>query len=174
MYVPTNPCLVSREAFLWADAIPRLRRTTSASTTSPLASTRAALHSIIPAPVSSRNCFTNAAVISAIRFRRLFVCCAGRGMPRPYNCRHGPGSLVSALRCRGRLGARFVCLGRGALAGSLSRFIRHAHALRHDLLGILGVHIFRVRQHAFFSRGLIADNLVGREVMLGSERSEEH
>src|SRR5512140_3283417 len=66
MYVPIKPCLVAREAFLPADAMPRLRRTTSPSVRSPLASTSALLHSIMPAPVRSRSALTNAAVISAI------------------------------------------------------------------------------------------------------------
>src|SRR6476659_3415650 len=39
-----------------------------ASSRSPFASVRAALHSIIPAPVASRSFFTNAALISVITF----------------------------------------------------------------------------------------------------------
>src|SRR5580698_4074058 len=55
--------------------MPRLRSTTSASPISPLASLRALLHSIIPAPVRSRSCFTRLALISAIGLRcRALVC----------------------------------------------------------------------------------------------------
>src|ERR1700684_159548 len=61
-----SPCLVERDDFLPADAMPHLRSNTSPSSRSPLDSTRAFLHSIMPAPVRSRSCFTSAAVISAI------------------------------------------------------------------------------------------------------------
>src|ERR1700678_3563809 len=46
--------------------MPHLRSSTSPSSRWPLAATRAFLHSLIPAPVRSRRCFTSAAVISAI------------------------------------------------------------------------------------------------------------
>src|SRR3954451_20147994 len=58
------PSLVERPAFFVADASPRLRRMVVASSRLPPASARAALHSIIPAPVASRSFFTIAAVIS--------------------------------------------------------------------------------------------------------------
>src|SRR6266545_4290422 len=61
-----RPCLVARADFLCAEAMPRLRSTTSAAGRSPLASCNALLHSIMPAPVRSLNCLTNCAVISAI------------------------------------------------------------------------------------------------------------
>src|SRR5579885_1927090 len=66
MYEPIVPCFVLRVAFFAADAMPHLRRSVSASAGSPFASTRAFLHSIMPAPVFSRSCFTNCALISAI------------------------------------------------------------------------------------------------------------
>ena len=47
-----------------AETMPFLRRITSPSARSPLASVRAFLHSIMPAPVRSRSCFTNCALIS--------------------------------------------------------------------------------------------------------------
>ena len=49
--MPITPCLVARADFFAADAMPRLRRITSASARSPLASASAFLHSIMPAPV---------------------------------------------------------------------------------------------------------------------------
>src|SRR5271166_6259576 len=61
------PCRVVRADFLEADAIPCLRRMISASGKLPLASTKAFLHSIIPAPVRSRSSFTSFALISMIR-----------------------------------------------------------------------------------------------------------
>src|SRR6266851_2221695 len=59
-----TPCLVVRVDFLAAEAMPCLRRTTSASPRSPLVSTSAFLHCIIPAPVRSRSGFTSCALIS--------------------------------------------------------------------------------------------------------------
>lgn len=62
----TAPSLVSRPAFLAALARPFLRRTSTAASMSPSASTRAFLHSIIGESVISRSCLTIAAVIWAI------------------------------------------------------------------------------------------------------------
>src|SRR5579864_249 len=64
------PCRVVRVDFLDADAIPCLRRMISASAKFPLASTKAFLHSIMPAPVRSRSSFTSFALISI--FSRVF------------------------------------------------------------------------------------------------------
>src|SRR3990170_3107842 len=58
------PSLVDRPAFLVAEAIPRLRRIVVASSRLPFASVRAALHSIMPAPVASRSFLTMSAVIT--------------------------------------------------------------------------------------------------------------
>src|ERR671929_23707 len=58
------PSFVDRPAFLVACARPRFRRIVVASSMFPLASVSAALHSIMPAPVASRSCFTIPAVIS--------------------------------------------------------------------------------------------------------------
>ncbi len=63
---PMSPSLIARPAFLAALARPRFRRIRLASSKLPLASVRAALHSIIPAPVWSRSFFTSAAVILAM------------------------------------------------------------------------------------------------------------
>ena len=62
--MPIVPCAVARPARLAACARPRLRRMVIASSMSPLASVRAALHSIMPAPVLSRSCLTCSAVIA--------------------------------------------------------------------------------------------------------------
>ena len=57
------PSLVSRPARLTALAMPMVRRTSTALSRSPSASTRAFLHSIIGESVISRSCLTSAAVI---------------------------------------------------------------------------------------------------------------
>ena len=57
---------MARPARLAACARPRLRSSVIASSMLPFASVSAALHSIMPAPVLSRSCFTWSAVISAI------------------------------------------------------------------------------------------------------------
>ena len=62
----TAPSLVSRPAFLAALARPFLRRTSTAASISPSASTRAFLHSIMGESVISRSCLTIAAVICAM------------------------------------------------------------------------------------------------------------
>src|SRR3954464_6497705 len=118
MYVPIRPCLVAREAFLPADAMPRLRSTTSPSVRSPLASTRALLHSIIPAPVRSRSSFTSAAVISAISFFLLLE--TERADARSMKLSFGYGGL-------GRRG--FRGLRRRTLARRRLRLLGHAQAL---------------------------------------------
>ena len=60
------PCAVVRPARLAACASPRLRSSVIASSMLPFASVSAALHSIMPAPVLSRSCFTCAAEISIV------------------------------------------------------------------------------------------------------------
>src|SRR5271155_783835 len=65
------PWRVVRVAFLLADAMPRLRKMISASARLPLASVRAVLHSIMPAPVRSRSSFTSFALISIDSVRSL-------------------------------------------------------------------------------------------------------
>src|SRR5688572_29797157 len=62
-----TPSLASRADFLAAEATPFLRRISTAAFRSPLASVRAFLQSIKPAPVISRREPTLAAVISAIQ-----------------------------------------------------------------------------------------------------------
>ena len=58
IYEPTTPSDVVRPAFFAADAKPRLRSTVKACSISPLASSSARLHSIMGAPLISRNFFT--------------------------------------------------------------------------------------------------------------------
>src|SRR5580704_2655672 len=76
------PCRVVRVAFFDAEAMPCFLRMISASARLPLASTKAFLHSIIPAPVRSRSSFTSFALISMFFrysvlqfFGSLRVCC---------------------------------------------------------------------------------------------------
>src|SRR5260370_7829310 len=148
--------------------MPRLRRTTSPSARSPLASTRALLHSIIPAPVRSRSALTSDAVISAIiiSWLKFLVPFAGRVIARtghPMGCPTAMpyGENLFAAFSSDRLGIRFGCLGSGSLTlRRRSRLLGHAQALRHNLLGILGVHILCVLHHAFFRHGFVADNLI--------------
>src|SRR5688572_4672183 len=59
----TTPSAATREAFLSALASPALRMFSAAASRSPLVSTSAFLHSIMPAPVRSRSCLTASAVI---------------------------------------------------------------------------------------------------------------
>ena len=59
-----TPSLALRSAFFAALAMPFFRRMSIAASMSPLASVRAPLQSIIPAPVRSRSVFTISAVIA--------------------------------------------------------------------------------------------------------------
>src|SRR4249920_962757 len=71
-----RPSLVVRPAFFAALASPFFRRSVVASSKLPLASSRAALQSIIPAPVWSRSFFTSAALIAMAkpdRYRELLM-----------------------------------------------------------------------------------------------------
>ena len=63
MWEPIAPSEAVRLAFLAAAARPFLRRTSRAFAMSPVASTSAALQSIMPAPVSSRSWRTTSAVM---------------------------------------------------------------------------------------------------------------
>src|ERR1700678_3392451 len=66
MYVPTAPSLVERAAFFCAEAMPRLRSTTNASSMGPLVSCKAFRQSPIGAPDFSRSSFTNLASIFSL------------------------------------------------------------------------------------------------------------
>src|SRR4029077_12371181 len=59
----TTPSVATRGAFLSALASPCLRMSSAAASRSPLVSTSAFLHSIMPAPVRSRSCLTASAVM---------------------------------------------------------------------------------------------------------------
>src|SRR5690242_8545047 len=154
-----RPCRVARPAFFAAPAMPRLRNTTSASPTSPFVSTRAFLHSIMPAPVRWRSSLTNAAVISAI-------IPALSDLARPRDA--APELLVSALFDR-RLGLGFGFGGGSLTLRRRSGLFFHAQALGHDLLGVLGVHVFGIGRHVPFDRRFVADDLVGGEILFGGE-----
>src|ERR1700722_3629162 len=67
------PWRVVRVALLEALVMPAFRRKISASARLPLASIRAFLHSIMPAPVRSRSSFTNFALISMASCRFLTI-----------------------------------------------------------------------------------------------------
>ena len=64
--MPTSPSAATRPDFFAAAARPFFRSQSTASSSTPAVSVSACLQSNIPAPVLSRNCLTNAAVISAI------------------------------------------------------------------------------------------------------------
>src|ERR1035437_7632772 len=167
--------------------MPRLRRTTSPSAKSPLASTSAFLHSIMPAPVRSRSSFTSAAVISIIevlpiepitlvsafgrrRFRNRVGGLPNGGPPAPAPPPRPPAPGPPLPR---RTRTRFGGLRSGTLAllRRLGRLAFQAQALRHDLLGVLGVNILGVVRHAFFGGRLVLNDLVGGEVLLGGQRA---
>src|SRR5215472_10031639 len=127
-----SPCLVARVAFLPAEAMPHLRSSTSASVISPLASTRAFLHSIMPAPVRSRRSFTSDAVTSAIFPSSQSL--AGRCCEQVL--------LVSAL-CDGgfRRRLRYFRVGAFPLLRDRLGFLFHTQALGHDLVQDLRIHV---------------------------------
>src|SRR5713226_7323567 len=153
MYVPINPCLVVRDAFLLAEVIPFLRNTTSAAGKSPLASVSALLHSIIPAPVRSRNCLTSCAVISAIFPQNLGVRSqdSGEEWPRadarsesiltPDFCLLDSLLMPAFGDCR--FGNRWRRLGGWPLALRCRRLFFH-EGFRHDLFGVFGIYVLRI------------------------------
>src|SRR5437763_4473494 len=110
----TIPSAVMRPAFLLAVARPFLRRMVRASSMSPLASTSAALTSIMPAPVCSRSSLTIFAVISAIDTS---ATCSGARLGR----RRPKRPLLHTQRRRKLLGNR----GRRSHHFGRNRFGRH-------------------------------------------------
>ena len=112
------PSLAARPAFLAAVARPFLRRMSRAVSRSPVASTRAALHSIMPAPVSSRSLRTISAVmsiVSSLGASSLQRKAAGESGPeRPLTRRRVGDRGSGACGTGAGIGAR---LGRGARAG---------------------------------------------------------
>ncbi len=93
-----TPSAATREAFLSALASPCLRISSAAASRSPLVSTSAFLHSIMPAPVRSRSCLTESAVMfihHSVRHP-----CRHRGV---HHCRQKAGAArwrVHQRRCR--------------------------------------------------------------------------
>src|SRR5258708_40261588 len=137
--------------------MPRLRSTTSASFTSPLASVRAFLHSIMPAPVRSRSCFTSCALISIV-FLLCFYTepelaladCASR-------LAAGVWPLSAGLAVAGRNFFRGCFRGRRLTRQRHRRQILVGNAFRHELLGVLGVDPLRIGGEFFRHR--IVDGL---------------
>src|SRR6266571_6058296 len=118
MYEPTTPSEAARPAFLAAAARPFLRRIWRALSRSPLASTRADLQSIMPAPVSSRSWRT----ISAEMFMTssMKMCLAGTprdGLARVRPAASGRRGRGSRRRHRPRAGAHGLAGGRASLVG---------------------------------------------------------
>ena len=74
---------------------------------------------------------------------------------------------MSAFRQSGLVGLLRRSFGCGSFTRRGSGLLFHAQALRHDLLGVLQVHVFRVLFHAGARRGLVGYNLIGGEVLLG-------
>ena len=104
---PISPSDVARPAFFAALASPFLRRIVLASSTLPLASSRAALQSIMPAPVWSRSFFTSAALIAMVSLVRkktpapAYERPASIGDSRNARLRGGRGRLTATGRtCR--------------------------------------------------------------------------
>src|SRR6185312_15326312 len=172
-----TPCFVVRVLFLAAEAMPRLRNTSTALSISPPASWSAFLHSIMPAPVRSRSCFTNCALISAISFR-----VSVRIVLKPEKA----ASLVSAVKplevisvslgFAARNGCRFLgrSFGRRSLTGQGDRgqvFV--GQALRHQLIEMLRIEV-RVLGRELFRLSLIGDDLLHREVLLSGKRAPFH
>src|SRR5580698_3989405 len=123
--------------------MPCLRRMISASARLPLASTKAFLHSIIPAPVRSRSSFTSFALISMFfgySVVRLFGYSVGRLVFHHCLARQGHGRQV------------FV-----------------GEPLRHELIQLLRIELGVFGD--LFGRSLVGDDLFGREIVLGSQQS---
>src|SRR6185503_15364100 len=130
------PSLVARPAFLAAVARPFLRSSSRAASASPLASTRADLHSIMPAPVSSRSLRTISAemLIDPSSFDRKRPGPGARarrpGMPSP-SASGGGGRDAGSRGERPRLGSparRFVLGGSPLVGESTLRRAGVAHA----------------------------------------------
>src|ERR1700752_5095234 len=77
--ITTTPSAATRAAFLSALARPWRRMSSAAASRSPLVSTSAFLHSIMPAPVRSRSCLT----VSAVMFMRSLRALLADGVAAP-------------------------------------------------------------------------------------------
>src|SRR5579872_301253 len=131
----TSPSAATREAFLSAFARPCLRISSAAASRSPLVSTSAFLHSIIPAPVRSRSCLTASALI--------FIATRSPQHTPPFP----RNSLAGA-----RAGPTASLASAGACTGPADLFLsRNRDRGRHGFRGLLGligfVELFLLRQH---------------------------
>ena len=104
--ITTSPWEALRSPRLSALAMPFLRRISTALSMSPLASCRAALQSIIPAPVRARSSATIFAEIGSLIAQSLFGCVAGArwgtrvlAYRKPPSGARGPGT-AAALLCQ--------------------------------------------------------------------------
>ena len=88
MWDPMAPSEAARLAFLAAAARPFLRSTSRAFAMSPVASTSAALQSIMPAPVSSRSWRTTSAVMLMVLLPA-FIESSGEATPTACGGRRG-------------------------------------------------------------------------------------
>src|SRR5580698_5197141 len=105
----TTPSAATRDAFLSAFASPCLRMRSAAASRSPFVSTSAFLHSIMPAPVRSRSCFTASAVMfireeSSFSAAALATTGSARGAARRGYLRGGRAD------CSGRGSRDFLCI----------------------------------------------------------------
>src|SRR6185312_7521783 len=143
-----TPSAATREAFLSAFASPCLRISSAAASRSPLVSTSAFLHSIMPAPVRSRSCLTDSAVMF-IPFAPTSLCRTAAAGPlaaaTPTPTRRPPGG-ASRGTCSGTTGGHHL-----------------AHLLDLQILIIGHVHSLRSRDHRHLDgrgapagRGLLA------------------
>src|SRR5215467_11216749 len=135
-----TPWRVLRADFLVANAIPRFRKMIYASAKFPLASVRALLHSIMPAPVRSRSSFTSFALISITRFFLVL----GFLVPS----REPDRQSTASARLFGRAGrarrtsGRLRLFRRRALAGKRhGRQIFIRQTFRHELIQLLRIEL---------------------------------
>src|SRR4051812_16419532 len=149
----------------------------------PLVATRAFLHSIMPAPVISRSCFTNCALISAITILIQAHSAADADHPAPERAAlytrkatkpHLPGRLIVYCQFRLVFANRCDCFFTSLAARSLTRrrfgLDTSGQALRHQLLGVFRIHVLCVLFGGVLARGLIiAHDLFGSKLLLGSK-----
>src|SRR6202165_2855193 len=100
----TTPSVASRAAVLSALACPCLRMSSAAASRSPLASTSAFLHSIMPAPVRSRSCLTASAVMFMDKLGSLHY--SAEPAPAPPRPLRRAGAAVGRRGTGGRHGLR--------------------------------------------------------------------
>ncbi len=151
------------------DAMPALRRTISASARSPLASIRAFLHSIMPAPVRSRSSFTSCALISIASCRFLSSVVRRAGSER----------VASLQRAACRRDYSTVCgvLPTSSPASDARTLARQRHGrqifvrqtFRHELIELLRIELRVLRD--FLDRSFVGDDLLGGEILFGGERA---